>query len=56
MEKTNVRLHPCDSELGSNPYAQDWFFEYGCKGISYQLIDLHIHYTFTNTGSHKTSL
>ena len=21
--------HPCDSELGSNPQAQNWFFEYG---------------------------
>ena len=20
---------PCDSQLGSNPQAQDWFFEYG---------------------------
>ena len=32
QKKTNVRLaqwHPCNSELGFNPQAQDWIFEYG---------------------------
>ena len=28
--------HPCDSEIGFNPQAQDWFFEFGSKSFKFQ--------------------